>query len=57
VSADVMFPLPIERALPLVLLLVSVPPIVRLEPPAPPMLLPSSCSEPLPETATFPLTA
>ena len=39
VSADVMPVLPTETPLPLVLLLVSVPPIVRLAPPEPPVLL------------------
>ena len=48
--------LPIATPLPLVLLLVSVPPIVMLLPPAPSMLFPSSDSEPLPLTETFPLT-
>ncbi len=56
VSAEVMPVLPIEMPLPLVLVLVSVPPIVMLLPPAPPMLFPSSCSEPLPLSETFPLT-
>ena len=42
-------------ALPLVLLLVSVPPIVRLVPPPPPMLGPSSSIEPLPLTLTLPV--
>jgi hypothetical protein len=56
VSAEVMPVLPIEIPLPLVLLLVSVPPIVMLLPPAPPMLGPSSCNDPLPLSETFPLT-
>ena len=55
VSADVMPVLPMEMPLPLVLLLVSVPPIVRLVPPAPPMLGPSSSTVPLPVTLTLPV--
>ena len=50
-------PLPIEMALPLVLLLVRLPPIVRLEPPPPPSLLPSSSIVPLPVMLTLPVGA
>ena len=39
VSADVMPVLPTEMPLPLVLLLLRLPPIVRLEPPAPPVVV------------------
>ena len=57
VSADVMPVLPMSRPLLLVLLLVSVPPIVRLLPPPPKAKLgPSSDTEPLPLTVTSPLT-
>ena len=57
VSAELMPPLPIEMALPLVLLLVRLPPIVRLEPPPPPSLLPSSSIVPLPVMLTLPVGA
>ena len=53
VSAEVMPVLPTEMPLPLVLLLVRVPPIVRLLPPEPPMLGPSSSTVPLPVTRRF----
>ena len=55
VSADVMPALPIEMPLPLVLLLVSVPPIVRLRAPEPPVLGPSSSTVPLPVMLTSPV--
>ena len=49
--------LPMSRPLPLVLLLVSDPPIVRLLPPPPKAKLgPSRLTLPLPVMDTFPLT-
>ena len=57
VSADVMPALPTEMPLPLVLLLVRFPPIVRLEPPPPPVLFPSSSIVPLPVMLTLPVGA
>ena len=55
VSADVMPVLPTEMALPLVLLLVSVPPIVSVVPPEPPVLGPSNSTVPLPVMLTLPV--
>ena len=55
VSADVMPVLPTETPLLLVLLLVSVPVIVRLLPPGPSVLFPSSPNVPLPVTLKLPV--
>ena len=56
VSAEVMPVLPIVDAVASCCVLLSVPPIVMLLPPGPPMFAPSSCSVPLPVIETFPLT-